>query len=439
MNSLRKWTRNELRHRRPSASTGLRYPLVFSVCAILLLTLLPASTNSHDEARNAFCVPCGDFAVEDALLNVLLFVPFGLSLRLLGKSYIRIVITGLLMSASIELLQLVIPGRDSSLRDVVTNTIGAGLGALLWSHWRAILLPSVKTAPGLAVGAVLCWLALSLGTVWSFQPSLPERAYFGQWAPADVYPSSFRGSILSATVNSVDIPAGRSLHSASLRQALGADSSSTQVVAEFGAAPEELSSIVSVADDRHREITLIGQKGTALVFRRRMRASELKLRNFGITLTNASIDSGDVLTIEWSRSPRMQSIRVQGPHGIQRRSVSTTPRLGWTLFVPFSPILGPSSDLIAATWLVLMVLPTGYYAGASYATAPRFAIPVLLAGIVLPLWAPVVAFNVAVPGMWDWGPSAIGAATGWALWMIGAKRGRDRYLAARRQSNPNEQ
>ena len=402
---------------RSRITVGTRHPflpLVCSVAAIALLTLLPASSRGLHESPTLFCPLCGDSAVEDALLNILLFVPFGFSLRRLGVPHRRVVVTGFLISATIELLQLGIPGRDTSLTDAIANTIGTGLGAVLCSHWRRILFPSAPRARSLALAATLVWLIVACGTMWSFEPALPARSYFGQWAPVDVYPASFRGSVLSAHVDGIAIPSGRLRNSAAIRVGLGADSSNVRIGASMGAPTEALSSIVSILDDRHREILLMGQQGTSLVFRIRMRASQLRLRNFGIALTTVLADSGRSVSIEASRSSTTQSIRVIGEQGVRIQSVRLTPRLGWTLFAPFAPILGPLSELIACVWLVLMLLPAGYWAARSYSAAPRFAVLITLGAIAIPLLISLLAFGGAVPGARDWLSSALGAAVGWA-------------------------
>jgi glycopeptide antibiotics resistance protein len=69
-------------------------------------------------------------------LNVALFVPLALllcwALPRLGRWSVWVVCV--LGSAAIELTQfLFLPGRDGTLRDVVTNSTGAALGVLL--HW----------------------------------------------------------------------------------------------------------------------------------------------------------------------------------------------------------------------------------------------------------------------------------------------------------------
>lgn len=64
------------------------------------------------------------------LLNVVLFVPLGAGLALLTSwSWWRVALAAAAASTVVELLQLVLP-RDPDPLDVVTNTLGALVGAL---------------------------------------------------------------------------------------------------------------------------------------------------------------------------------------------------------------------------------------------------------------------------------------------------------------------
>lgn len=64
------------------------------------------------------------------VLNVLLFVPLGAGLALLtGWSWWRVTLAAAASSTAVELLQLVLP-RDADVWDVLTNTLGAAIGAL---------------------------------------------------------------------------------------------------------------------------------------------------------------------------------------------------------------------------------------------------------------------------------------------------------------------
>jgi glycopeptide antibiotics resistance protein len=84
--------------------------------------------------------------------NLALFVPFGVALavatlpsrgegevgRYFGSRWwLQIVVAGFLFSASIELAQLLIPGRTTSADDVILNTLGTAVGAaIVWGIHR---------------------------------------------------------------------------------------------------------------------------------------------------------------------------------------------------------------------------------------------------------------------------------------------------------------
>lgn len=78
--------------------------------------------------------------VGDSLINILGFVPYGFCLALWfgrarrwtrGRALLIAVVVGALVSFAIELVQVWLPVRDSSLRDLVCNTGGALLGGLI--------------------------------------------------------------------------------------------------------------------------------------------------------------------------------------------------------------------------------------------------------------------------------------------------------------------
>src|SRR5579863_6416784 len=75
-------------------------------------------------------------SVEDFLLNVLLFVPFGFGVSALVRkrggsqwtSLLLALLAGAGVSYVVELLQLYIPARDSGWEDVISNTTGSVAG-----------------------------------------------------------------------------------------------------------------------------------------------------------------------------------------------------------------------------------------------------------------------------------------------------------------------
>jgi hypothetical protein len=82
--------------------------------------------------------------VRDVLLNLFGFVPFGaLLVTLLAprfsirRAVVMAATAGCLLSLGIEFAQSWIPTRSSSLIDLLLNTVGAGLGAVLVAGFRA--------------------------------------------------------------------------------------------------------------------------------------------------------------------------------------------------------------------------------------------------------------------------------------------------------------
>lgn len=76
------------------------------------------------------------FLATEFLANVAMFLPLGVLLPLAAGSQKRTTLlltiaAGFALSLTIELAQLLIPGRVSDTRDLVSNTLGAALGVLL--------------------------------------------------------------------------------------------------------------------------------------------------------------------------------------------------------------------------------------------------------------------------------------------------------------------
>ncbi len=117
--------------------------LILAVLAISLLTLYPFQINLHSHPGiNPFRLVGWAKAagVRDAILNVLLFLPYGFGLAglLRRRGFSRIttaamaLAAGALLSYSVELAQFFIPGRDSGWEDIFTNSTGSLAGCLFF-------------------------------------------------------------------------------------------------------------------------------------------------------------------------------------------------------------------------------------------------------------------------------------------------------------------
>ena len=75
----------------------------------------------------------------DVAINIIGFVPFGFSFFAYFSmvwetkhAALLVILPGFLTSLSIEVLQAWLPTRNSGVNDLITNTLGAGLGVLLF-------------------------------------------------------------------------------------------------------------------------------------------------------------------------------------------------------------------------------------------------------------------------------------------------------------------
>jgi VanZ family protein len=122
-----------------STGTRLFTALFFYIAlVILLLTLNPF----YFMIPAAFSIKF-ESSTGNLYNNILLFVPLGFLYRMItGRR--GALLMGLGLSLSIEILQLFIPARTTSVVDVLANTLGAGLGAWLYD----LIAPRILITPG---------------------------------------------------------------------------------------------------------------------------------------------------------------------------------------------------------------------------------------------------------------------------------------------------
>lgn len=155
-------------------SRAARVLLVPYLIALALIVWLPAPEAStvtgvvfeiaHEVSRLSGMTVEISYAIFEFVANIVLFVPLGLLLSLSwpGAGLWTIVLLGCSTSATIELVQLLLPSRVTALSDVIANTLGTAAGALTAGmiiglgrrerrRWRAA--PAVRRAasPGSSV------------------------------------------------------------------------------------------------------------------------------------------------------------------------------------------------------------------------------------------------------------------------------------------------
>jgi hypothetical protein len=391
--------------------------LATSAAVILAATLQPTAS----EAQPAFelCVICGDRGTADAILNVVLFAPLGLGLGLLlGVRPLALVLAGVL-SGLIETAQVLIPGRDPSLGDLLFNTLGAAVGLALVGFLPKALRLEGSSAVRAALGLAAVAAAIVLATGRAVQPSLPRATYYGQWTPDLRHLGRYDGHVLRAAVADTPIGPGRLDDGPRVRDLLIAGAP-IEVEAVAGTAVNRLAPVLAVFDDGQEEIVLIGVDREDLVFRLRYRAHDAWLDRTDVRAFRAlrDVQPGDTLRIRVERTHGRSCLTVDGRTACH----SFGPASGWTLLYAMASLPHEVRRFFDLVWMALLWLPAGLVARTRRAAGGGLA--VLIAGFAaVPALDPFLAH--AAP--WDWLAGGLGWAAGHGLrpallWLVGPPR-----------------
>ena len=395
------------------------------IAFIAVMTLTPQS--GPPAFAPSLCILCGEMAVQDIILNVILFVPFGAGMRLLGVRLHRVVAISFCLAAAIELLQMhIIPGRDSSLGDVITNTLGGALGVVLANSWRAWLLPTEEQARRELWGGVVVWVTVLCATLWALHRSLPETTLWGQWDPAILHFDRFTGTVVTSNAAGYAFPPGALGSDPEFRRRLVSDSVlvSAQVVA--GAPTQRTAPILSVYDPQRAQVFLLAQHQRSLVFSIRMNAARAMIRDPIIGLDDvfpsaaSARAANDTVRVAGGIIDRALVIRASDvAHGVTlERRITLGPALGWSFFLPWPYAFGNETPALSALWLGGLFLPLAYWG--SRARRPMEAGAALCVALVAGLVLAPIVMRGAFVGLAEW----MGIAVGGALGVVAAGSGR---------------
>lgn len=398
--------------------------------AIALATLRPAPPPS--EPLPMFCLVCGDMGGVDVVQNVLLFVPLGAALVLAGISWWRAALYCALASLAIELLQLrVVTGRDSSLSDLVTNSLGGGAGALIVRYHAWLRAPPRAAAYLLALLGAVGMVAALAATGRLLHRSIPAMGLWSQIAPQE-HPSfaPFRGTVHHFRVGSTVLAYDFLPQSEFVRRELLDGSGTGRVELTAGELPTGVSAIVRLGSRIH-EVYFIGQSHDDLLYRSRLGVRDWLLRLPTVRVSGVLAHAGTRLTVEGTTTDREWRVRVEGDEGTQERVVPFAASLGWSFVLPVDVPLGERYRWISATWLALLVLPCAYWssiagaAGAGNRTR-RPAAPLLLPLVALAVGVGGIALleDFASPHWSEWLGGLSGVALGYLLATAAAHRSR---------------
>lgn len=319
-------------------------------------------TAAEAAAMSAVCVICGDLGVLDAILNVLLFMPFGFGLRLAGMSRRRALLFAMASSFTIELLQYtVIPGRDGNVGDFIMNSVGGLAGIVLADSWRRVLFPGSAVSRAIRIAGGLVWLGLWSLSAFLLQPSVPATRWFAQVPSDGTYPEVFRGSVPSATLNGIALRSGPIPDGPALQERVLREGARLEAVAVLAAPTSFLASIVAVVDDHPTEILVFGQQRTDLVFRVLLRVPWVRLRQPTVRIPGILATAGDTVRLSAGFKDERYVLHARTRTTDVKRVVPLSPSWGWSFLIPWSYSLGPEGVWLTTLWIAGLLAPLGYY------------------------------------------------------------------------------
>ncbi|HEV2670474.1 MAG TPA: VanZ family protein [Gemmatimonadales bacterium] len=326
---------------------------MFLVVALLLIgsaTLwpMPGALPFHPWA---LCFACGDHGTSDLLLNIVLFMPLGAALARRGSSRARSAVVAALLSSAIELSQMYIPGRDSSFSDIVANTTGAVVGAVVFQRAHGWLFPAPAVASRLSRAASAGMALMCLGTGLLLTPALPPGQYYGLWTPRFRSLAWYNGRVLAAAVAGTPIPPGPI--PATVRDLLQSGGGfDLRLRAVAGPWPPGLAPLLTLFDDRRREVLLLAADRGEWVLRVRTRAAAWRFDRPDLRVAAPQPgSSGDTVLLHVAAT--------NGHYAINDIERGFTAGQGWALLQ--YPEHLPLQEGVNAVWIAALLVPAGFW------------------------------------------------------------------------------
>jgi hypothetical protein len=393
--------------------------LALSIAVVAFMTLRPTQAIV---ATPTFCVFCGSLGGVDFILNVILFVPLGITLRWATGRIRTTALIGVATTLIIEALQArLITGRDASLGDLIANTIGTLLGAWLGVaifRWLNASAPAARrhaVAFGIATALVIAVSAFLL------QPLVPRYSQWVQWMPLRPNTDPFQGHLISVQLKERTVLGVQRLEA---NEAFDISRRSISMRARIGPGPDSPSrrqAIIARITNGREEGFYLAQWGDAAAFRTHMAAARFRLRPIlvglhGAFLGTASGNGARELVIEGHSDPRGISVRRDSVGGVAV-SVRRTIGLAWALILPRDISLNERWWLANAAWLAVLILPLSFFTLRCLRSADdarsKFAWwPAVLVLVTL-IAAPATGLSPLAIG--EWAGILGGVAGGWVI------------------------
>jgi hypothetical protein len=372
-----------------------RPALVLSLALILGLTLWPYSASA--ELDPAWCISCPRSSARDVILNIGLFVPFGVVLAQSGRAWYVTTATAALLSLAIEGAQWqFIAGRQASWLDVFANALGAFLGHQVARRGRRLLEP--QHAAGIAMAGAVAW-AVQCGVVAVLMRwDVPETpAYWGQWSHVFAGTERFPGRVTGFRVNDVDIYDDVVQATGALRRSMAREGIGVRLTVVEGGPVATRAQMAGLTDGEGNLLVGMAQVGCSYQLIARVRGER-----YGFTGPSSTVplpcEPGASAVLTGRLTSAIRELTVHRGTVVQRATRELRPSEGWSLLAP--PDLPLAAVLVVSLgWSLLFFAPIAWAIGGADvrsvtalglylgATAGSYAVVRQVAAMALPGYA----------------------------------------------------
>jgi VanZ like protein len=394
-----------------SGSGGTRVatwgPVAVAFAFIGALTLVPLPHGNALDDIPFWCLGCGDYALADAVANVVLFVPLGWALSRTGLRWSLGLAVVVITTVGIEGLQYrFLPGRVASIADILANTVGGGVGLMLPRLPRRLIETSERTLRASIVYAVLVVACLGVGE--ATQAILPPRTLLWTRGEADgVQYVPFSGTLRELRVDGAPITLDRWVAEPSRE--------STDVVVELtsGRPDTGLAHVVIAWMPNGQGWLWLEQRDRDLHLHLASLSDRAKLRGHSVWLRGVMpVAAAEPVTIRVAVRTFSYRVAVVTNAGPATREACITPGDGWRLLAPGTQEWGLVGLLLTGVWMAGLFAPLGYLASLASLASRAAAAAAAVGGAVVLVLVPIVSgcASLALPG---WCGAAAGFLIGW--------------------------
>lgn len=353
-----------------------------SVVVIITATLLPFNPIVSSQIPPQWCLRCGGLWMTDAVSNVLLFVPFGAAWawalsRVRDGLRVGVVLgLGLVFSLGIEWLQSIglPPSRSAALADVLTNSLGSLLGAVLVVCGPWLIRPGelgARVLHALWLGGALTVFVLTAVAMAPRSPAVPSDAVSAVASPYPHVPGQawYGGSNDSVLVNGrVGFKRGWS----------------GPFIVQLDAEPDTVR-VQNFVRGREAEgfavplvfLHLPGDTAPVMQLRVNRDAAELSVTrrawSWGLTFPSVVLDGAfegrtldDARVLELSGMASRHTLELRSGSVLGSGSVARVelgPTVGWAMLQSLVTVQSSLAWMVEVAWLGVLLFPVGWWRG----------------------------------------------------------------------------